>query len=184
MRLTFLTYLIVSVCLLNGRSVEAAEPPAALMVYPGASDSLYVASRSTLSYHVDAKFPATVVIQWVSGNLQKAGWKPLEHDFLNPDSPSSLSHSWQYFLDGTKDPILCVHQWLGDWKDASGNIVVYAFRYEEQPDCSTDGLIDLLVAGWYYPAGAAREAAREAKEMTDQLKAERTERLKAERKAK
>ena len=53
---------------------------------------------------------------------------------------------WTYFLDGTKDPTQCVHQWLGDWKDPSGNIVTYGFRYE-QLSCSTVALRQIFKWG-------------------------------------
>lgn len=108
------------------------------------------------SYHVSSKFPATPVIGWISDRLQKAGWEPLKYDFLNPDSPSSHVTGWTYFLDGRKRPAPCVHQWLGDWKDASGNIVRYGFRYT-QPGCSTFALTDLEVNAWYIPADVARQ---------------------------
>ena len=63
---------------------------------------------------------------------------------------------WTYFLDGRKRPPPCVHQWLGDWKDAFGNIVRYGFRYAE-PGCSTLDLTDLEVNAWYIPADVARQ---------------------------
>lgn len=109
-----------------------------------------------VSYHVTSKFPATPVIELISKKLQKAGWEPLKYDFLNPSLPSSHVTGWTYFLDGTKDPTQCVHQWLRDWKDPSGNIVIYAFRYE-QLGCSTSALTDLLVVAWYAPADVARQ---------------------------
>lgn len=161
-RHTFLDFLLcVVICagLYNGRQqVEAAERPAALILYPGATDIRFDERGSTgrLSYRVSSKFPATPVIELISHKLQKAGWEPMKYDFLNPSLPSSHMTGWTYFLDGTKDPTQCVHQWLGDWKDPSGNIVTYGFRYE-QLSCSTVALADLQVGAWYTPADVARQ---------------------------
>jgi hypothetical protein len=171
-RRTFLALLIyIAICtvLFNGRQpVEAAEHPAALILYPDATAIRFDkrGSIDLLSYHVSSKFPATPVIEWISDKLQKAGWEPLKYDFLNPELPSSHMTGWTYFLHGIKDPTVCVHQWLGDWKDASGNIVRYGFRYK-QVGCGTLALTDLEVDGWYTPADAARQVQKLAKRMKD-----------------
>jgi hypothetical protein len=135
------------------------------MLYPDATSIRFETRGSIdlLSYHVSSKFPATQVIDWISDKLQKTGWEPLKYDFLNPNLPSSHVTGWTYFLHGIKDPTVCVHQWLGDWKDASGNIVRYGFRYK-QVGCSTLALTDLEVDGWYTPADVARQTQKWAKD--------------------
>jgi hypothetical protein len=138
--------------LYNGRHrVEADERPAALLSYPNATDEQFDDRESVyrLSYHVRTNFPAWPVIQSISNTLQKAGWQPLKNNFLNPDTPSSQVDGWKEFLDATALPPLCVRQWLGDWKDASGNIVTYGFRYAQK--CDTTSLTDLEVTAWYTP---------------------------------
>ena len=157
--LAFLLCIAISAGLYNGRQqVEAAEHPAALILYPGATEIRFDErwGRDTVSYHVTSKFPATTVIELISNKLQKAGWEPMKYDFLNPGSPSSQTIGWTYFWKGINEPGVCVHQWLGDWKDPFGNIISYGFRYE-QPGCSTLGLTDLLVIGVYAPAAVARQ---------------------------
>ena len=151
--------IVICAVLYNGRQpAEAAEHPAALMLYPDATAVRFdkLGSLDRLGYHVSSKFPATPVIDWISDKLQKTGWEPLKYDFLNPELPSSQVTGWTYFLHSTKDPTVCVHQWLGDWKDASGDIVRYGFRYK-QVGCSTLALTDLEVNVWYTPANVARQ---------------------------
>jgi len=109
-----------------------------------------------LTYDVVAEFPASAVIGWISKKLERAGWEPLKYDFLNPGLQSSQVTGWTYFLDGTKDPIQCVHQWLGQWKDAAGNFVDYGFRYK-RVGCETSDLTDLEVNAEYVPAAAFRQ---------------------------
>ena len=141
-----------------GQQVEGAEHPAALILYPDATaikfDERGGADR--LSYHINSKYPATPVIELISNKLQNAGWKPLRYDVLDPHIPSSHVKGWQEFLQGTKEPILCIHQWLGDWKDPSGNIVSYGFRYKN-PKCNTLTLTDLEVNAWYTSAAVVRQ---------------------------
>jgi hypothetical protein len=136
----------------------AESTPVALMVYPNATLVVSDVRGPTddLDYHVQAKFPASGVIGWISSKLQEKGWEPLAYDYLNPASPSSQVNGWQEFLDQSKNPTRCVHQWLGDWKDSSGNIVGYAFRYE-QSDCNASTLTDLEVAAVYTPAAIAKQ---------------------------
>jgi len=155
----FILCIVICAGLYNDwQQAGASERSVALISYPDATEIRFGEQGSTdrLSYHVSSKFPATPVIDWISDKLQKVGWEPLKYDFLNPNLPSSHLTGWTYFLDERKGPALCVHQWLGDWKDASGNIVRYGFRYA-QPGCSTLALTDLEVNAWYIPADVARQ---------------------------
>jgi hypothetical protein len=165
-RHTLLAFFIYVVICVGARGpwqeVEAAKRPAALILYPDAKAIKFDerGSAARLSYHVNSKYPATPVIDLISNKLQKDGWKPLKYNFMNPNLPSSHVTGWQEFLRGIKEPVpICVHQWLGDWKDASGNFVTYAFSYK-QSKCSTLGLTDLEVNAVYTPADAARKMQR------------------------
>lgn len=158
-RVGLLLFFVTFAGLQSGRQqlVSAAENPA-LIVYPGSTD-VRTGTRGQmdqLSYDVLAKFPASHVIIWISHKLEKAGWEPLKYDFLNPGLQSSQVTGWTYFWDGRKEPVLCVHQWLGQWKDAAGNFVDYGFRYK-QSDCGTSDLTDLEVNAEYIPAVAFRQ---------------------------
>jgi hypothetical protein len=139
------------------RQVEADERPAALIQYPDATAVQYDGRESIfkLSYHVSLKFPAKPVIELISKKLQKDGWQPLKYYFMRPDTLSSQEQGWQQFMDVNEVPALCVRQWLGDWEDASGNIVTYGFRYAEVK--CTNAPSDLEVTGWYTPAYVARQ---------------------------
>ncbi len=151
-RLAILFCIVVCASLYNSRHrVEADERPAAFITYPNSTDVQFDDRESVyrFSYHVRSNFPAWPVIQLISNTLQKAGWQPLKNDFLNPDTPSSQVEGWKEFLDATQQPPLCVRQWLGDWKDASGNIVTYGFRYAQK--CDSSSLTDLEVKAWYTP---------------------------------
>ncbi len=140
------------------RLANASEQSDALILYPNARDvrSEQQGGTDQLINHVDAVYPASGVIDWISEKLQSTGWQPLMYDFLNPGLPSSHSQGWTYFLHGLADPEVCVHQWLGDWKDASGNIVRYGFRYQHR-GCDTSNLSDLEVVAIYIPADVARK---------------------------
>jgi hypothetical protein len=162
--------LFIAICAsLRGGLVIAAEPSDALLTSPNATNvwTGTVGWSDQLTYHVDAKFPAAEVIDSISHKLQKAGWEPLKYDFLDPALPSSQVSGWQEFPHGIKDPKLCVHQWLGDWKDAAGNIVRYTFRYKH-PGCDTSDLKDLEVSAAYVRAAAVQQARQMFKQLEKQ----------------
>ena len=155
----FLFVTVACTCVFPGGSslAQAIGHPDVLLLYPGAT---HVWSRAhgidQLDYHINVKFPAANVITWVSDKLEAAGWKPLRHDFLNPYS--NQVHGWQEFVDGPRAST-CVHQWIGNWRNSSGGIVRYAFRYERPCKLSdlnvTSGLLDLFVQAVYFPAAYA-----------------------------
>jgi hypothetical protein len=172
----FVVLIVICASLGDGwcESVDITERPDALLLYANARDIWYGkrGGGDQLEYHVDERFPASNVIDWISHKLQEKGWQPLANDFLNPGLLSSQVQGWQGFLDETKGPTACIQQWMGYWKDASGDIVLYAFRYR-QPDCSicdlddpkvTSNLTDLFVIGVYLPTDVAQQTVEAVKQ--------------------
>lgn len=134
----------------------------ALKAYPGATkiESREGKDFAQLTYHVNADFPASDLIRWISNGLEGTHWKPLEYDYLNPELPASRVRNWDGgFLKSLKQPGICVHLWFGYWQDAAGDIVGYTLRYEH-PGCGTSALRDLEVVGTYMPADAAHRYQR------------------------
>lgn len=138
---------------------NAAEHPKVLLVYPHATGVSHSANGPSdqLTYHVEVKFPASNVIGWISYKLQKEGWEPLTNDFSNPQLPSSHVRGWGEVLYGPNRPGNCVHVWMGDWSNPSGDIVHYDFRYEQGERCTPDAT-DLKVTAMYVPSAAAQRA--------------------------
>jgi hypothetical protein len=172
--------LLVATAISGASSVgfaQETEHRKALIVHPSASGVSYaqVGSTDQVSYHVEEKFPASHVIGFIAFKLRKAGWEPLSYDFMNPDTSSPQIRKWGEMINGTKQPLLNVQQWIGQWKDSSGNIVEYVYRYlspvhARDPLCTgdTSNLNDLQVDGIYFSASAVREYL----EVFDQLKKE------------
>jgi len=134
--------------------VGGSEQADVFVVYPNATRvwSGPVGDTTQLRYHLDAPYPASNVISWIAARLQKANWTALANDFLNPDLSPSRMRNWDGgFLEGLKDPGICVHMWTGDWKDPNGNIVRYIFRYRHR-GCDTLDLTELEVTVIYMPA--------------------------------
>ena len=127
-------------------------------MYPHAKDVWSGKLRGTtqLTYRVQAKFPASGVIGWISYKLDAGGWEALTYDFLTPKHPSSQVQGWEQFIDATGPALQCVHQWLGDWKDSFGDIVRYTFRYR-YPEGGAPDLVDLQVLAVYIPAFLAAQ---------------------------
>ena len=147
--------------------VRAQQPsmPAYVVVPPGAHDVVSHEEndgRSTCSYTVSAAYPAASVLEAIKSTLAASGWRPLPDDWMNPGLASSHSVGWQYFLDDTVGPTRLVHQWLADWQDETGNLLVYALRYHSSttPGHDPDNR-NLKVVVLYFPKSVA-EALRAA----------------------
>jgi hypothetical protein len=113
----------------------------------GAYDSLYVA------YGLNEKYPAREVLSQIAGRLKKLSWEPLKDDWLNPGRPSSHVRGWAEYVDGTVKPERQEHQWLAQWKNRAGDVVVYAFTYSYPRNGKAD-LQSLWVNGSWYPASS------------------------------
>lgn len=116
---------------------------------PGAYGSFGVA------YALTEKHPASNAIQQISSRLKSVGWKPLKDDWLNPGLPSSHVRGWTDFIDGTKVPMVQVHQWGAQWQDKSGNIVDYTLRYS-YPESGTPDLQSLWIDASWFPAASVK----------------------------
>jgi len=139
--------------------VSSAEKTDALISYPDATEvwSGRVGETRQLRYHVNIRYPAINVIDFISRRLQEAGWKRLAYDFLNRDLPPSRLRNWDGgFLESLKHPEVCVHLWTDNWKNDSGDVVRYMLRYKQR-GCGTSDLTDLEVIGVYVPAAVARQ---------------------------
>ncbi len=148
----------------------AFEDSDALLLYPGAKEVWRGRRAGTdqLTYHVKERLPASGVIDWISAKLWGQNWKPLPYDSLEPDNAAGASQmrGWHPFIDATGNTQYCVQQWIGDWKDGSGNIVRYVFHYKLPKGCAPDS-DDLGVSAVYVSAPLVkqmREAFRRFKE--------------------
>jgi len=144
----------------------AAEYPNALIVYPNATEvwSGKVGGTDQLTYRVDAEFPAAGVIGWISHELEERGWEALTYDYMNPNLPSGQVQGWSQFRDERKEPEQYVHQWIGDWRDSSGNIIRYVFHYRS-PKGYTSNLRSLEVASIYVTAPLAKQMQEEGERL-------------------
>ncbi len=85
--------------------------------------------------------------------------------FLNPGLPSSHVTGWQSFADGTTNPPTFVQQWLADWENSKGDVVVYGLQYRHK-DRTTQDSDTLRVFGSYSSKAIAdkqRDAAKSSK---------------------
>jgi hypothetical protein len=138
---------------------DASEHPSALMLYSEATGVRWarVGPTDQLTYHVRARFPASAVIGWISYQLSRKGWRALTRDYLDPGIPTSQVRGWAYSVDATNPKKrLSVHQWIGDWKDKSGDVVRYAFRYT-YPYHGTPDLTHLHVIAIYVTAPVVKK---------------------------
>lgn len=162
-RLKTIFFLTVAICASLqyaslGPVVAASERHDALIVYPQAKNVRFYKFRGTsqLTYTVDAKFPASGVIGWISYQLEKRGWEALTYDYMNSSLPSGQVSGWARMLDARTPTEPHLYQQLDYWKDGSGNIIMYGFRYRS-PKKRVSDLTHLEVWAVRVPAGLAKQ---------------------------
>jgi hypothetical protein len=139
----------------------------------GPADALIVAPESTnvefktlgalrqVYYDVKTPYPAEQVLDWLHEELARRGWLPLKEDFLNPGLPSSHVTGWDSFGESGSKSTHAVYQWLADWQDANGDVVVYALQYRITESGALD-LNTLHVLGSYSSKAVADEQRKSA----------------------
>jgi len=129
----------------------------ALLVYPGATQVSFkdVGPLPELSYSVAAKYPAPEVIRWISSRLEDRKWRPLKHDLLNPDLPSSEVAGWSHFVDPKYPGRKYTYSWAGHWMDAAGNAVSYILQYHSPREGEPESA-DLQVLAVYSTADVVK----------------------------
>jgi hypothetical protein len=82
-----------------------------------------------VQYDLVEPYPAEPTLSAIRERLASAGWSALAYDWLNPHTPSSHTEGWDNFLDGPHKPGGIVDQWMAQWRNPGGQIVLYEFRY-------------------------------------------------------
>jgi hypothetical protein len=125
----------------------------ALIVLPGASDVQRSSRKgaSAVSYEMEVSFPAEGPILEIVTRVARLGWTPLKEDSFNPGISTSMVRSWTSFIDASEATRLRRYAWASEWKNAKGDRVHYAFRYEA-PEESQRPLVRLAVVANAVPA--------------------------------
>jgi hypothetical protein len=131
--------------------------PPGVVVLPGASSIAPETHRDGtkgVKYELNTAYPATAALDQLRKSLSK-DWRPLKDDWLNPGQPSSHSRGWTSFLDSVRKPEAEVHQWLAQWQDVHGNVVIYNFQYRSKPGATLPDNSVLRVTAAWIPAKLA-----------------------------
>jgi hypothetical protein len=94
-------------------------------------------SEDSLTYRVRDPYPAVMAISEIDASLKARGWTPLSEDVMNPGNPTSIADGWEgwrSFRDSTRGPDTTVHVWMGQWKDANGDVVTTDLAYTSAGD--------------------------------------------------
>ncbi|MGH9729637.1 MAG: hypothetical protein ACRD4V_13755 [Candidatus Acidiferrales bacterium] len=138
--------------------VQAGGYSDSLIVVPNAHDPQfrkYPDGRQQVVYTIDVEYPAKRVLRYVSAKLGNKGWKPLRHDFLNPQTPSSLVRGWQETENETQKPSVEVRSWDADWENTGHDVTEYDLEYRfRYPKAGSPDPKKLQVIALYIPAAA------------------------------
>ena len=128
-------------CRVSRARLSTTELPSTLLVPRDAFDVVTTTAADgsvRASYKVSEQYPASTLIASVQNVLPAATWTPLAKDWLNRRLDASHSTGWTQFADATNLTPRFVHQWRGQWLDASGNVTAYQFRYESPARRTSD----------------------------------------------
>jgi hypothetical protein len=124
-----------------------------------------------VDYNLWRAFPSDALLREIDGALAKQGFSKMAMDWLNPTMPSSHSQGWKSFIDGRRRPEVAVHRWLAEWKNASGEVVVYELTYRSSysalsgsPEVPDNDHLSVAIA--CVPAARAKAMMSAAKQMT------------------
>jgi hypothetical protein len=141
---------------------ELAVPAGATKVQPRGDGASFA-----VQFHLAASYPADEFLRDLQARLAARGWKPMEHDLLNPTIATSNVRGWTAFVDPRNGPPRGVHRWQGSWTNASGDVVDYNLEYtgpenaiDSPPPPPND--LDLAVTAFVFPAAQARAMVEEA----------------------
>jgi hypothetical protein len=156
---TIVAALFLGSCSTDGSRVETPRP-SELMIWPGAHDIREAGGadgRYDIGYTIEAPFPPTAIQSRIETTLAEDGWTPLTVDWLNPGRAAGHAREWTSLVDGTKTPNTQIDVWAGQWRDASGNLVVYGLQYKSalaMPGTSVRGPDNagLVVIASFFPA--------------------------------
>jgi hypothetical protein len=134
----------------------------AFIVLRNAEGVQYVTFQGTrqMRYEFIEPYPAKAALKAISGQLKSSAWKPLQNSYLQPSRPSSHVTGWQEFQDASKTPWVNVRQWMAEWTNPKGDVVMYTLRYEwpndgSPPNTSRAQLISVIIPA---KAAASRRA--------------------------
>ena len=153
------------------RTAPAAPVSNALYVPPEAREVDRVSQpggASVVRYTIETPYPAKEFVNRLSAHFEKTGWKPLEHDWLNPTIPSSHRRGWTYFVDARKKEQEGIHQWMAQWTNEKGDIAAYGLQYAspiESEERARPSTARMEVSGSLIPAATARQVVRQVGRM-------------------
>jgi len=83
-------------------------------------------------------YPGSETITFISQHLEKAGWKKLDYDLLNPHSPSSHLEGWhKNDYESSKD-IAWPYHWSGYWINDRAETIWVLLNYRYQKNAKED----------------------------------------------
>ena len=108
--------------------------PDYLTVPDDATDVCYMdGDEPSLSYNIKELYPATETLAYLADRLERAGWRKLEYDVLNPEYPSSHQHGWSDHEYRESSESRIKHQWVADWINNQDEIL-HAFLSYGHPE--------------------------------------------------
>ena len=160
----------------RAQSVESGKPAAAeLLILAGVTDVKQQSNQGvgSVSYEMQAPFPAAAQIAEILTHMSGLGWVPLKEDSLNPGIPTSIVRGWTSFIDASKPKRVRRWGWSGEWRSKRGDITSYRFAYEA-PETATEPLSHVRVSGSLVPAEIERRIEDELKRRSPQHQPQRS----------
>ena len=111
-----------------------------LIVLLGASNGNL--AGDTLTYDLDAPYPARDEIGFIADHLRRRGYRPLRQ--------SDYVRGWSDFTDQARQHI---YQWMGEWRNKDGDLVTYTLQYR-YPAAESPSLTHLFVTASKKPGAA------------------------------
>lgn len=103
------------------------------------------AAGDSLTYELDAPYPARDPVGVIADALRDRGYRPLQR--------SDYVRGWGELTDQTQH----IYQWMGEWRNGGGDLVIYTLQYR-YPATESPSLDHLFVSASKKPGAAKQEA--------------------------
>ena len=121
---------VANAAIVSGQRDESQVPPhVGAVISPPPTATSVTWSRWGVSYQLRIEFPATSLLDDVNQVMRRNGWNTLKSDVFNQGLSTSHQVGWTNFIETRSGESHRVYEWMGEWSNESGDLIMIAFTY-------------------------------------------------------
>jgi hypothetical protein len=89
---------------------------------------------ASVAFELDAPYPAAEPLSRTRQVLESREWQELRASRLLKGEPVGDAAGWFDYVDGTINPKVRTYQWIGEWANRGGDILIVTYLYRGSDD--------------------------------------------------